>query len=172
MNPTVSDSSTLRFDGSSTAANRRIERGKHLRRRQYVGLGQRIEQRRFAGVGVADQRHRRDRHRLAPLPLLRANAAHVLDLLFDVPDAPVDLPAIGLELRFTRTARADAAAQLRHLNAPSGQPRQHVFQLRQLHLQLAFTGLGMAGKNVEDELRAVNHALVQDAFDVALLRWR
>ncbi len=30
----------------------------------------------------------------------------------------------------------------------------------------------MPGKNVEDQLRAVNHALVEDAFDIALLRRR
>ena len=47
--------------------------------------------------------------------------------------------------------------------------RQHIFQLRQFHLQLAFAGFRMPRKNVEDELRAVNHPLVQDALDIALL---
>ena len=89
-----------------------------------------------------------------------------------MPDTPVDFPAISFELRFARASGADAAAQLRHLYASSRQSRQHVFELCQFDLQLAFTGLGMARKDVEDELRAVDHALVQDALDVALLRRR
>jgi hypothetical protein len=42
--------------------------------------------------------------------------------------------------------------------------------LRQFHLQLTFTRAGMLRKNVEDELRAIDDAGVNDAFDVALLR--
>ena len=39
--------------------------------------------------------------------------------LFDVPHAPGDLSAVGLQLGFARASRADAAAQLRHLNTVS-----------------------------------------------------
>jgi hypothetical protein len=39
-------------------------------------------------------------------------------------------------------------------------------------LQLTFTGPGVAGKNVEDELRPVDHAALDDFFDIALLRRR
>ena len=85
-------------------------------------------------------------------------------------DAPVNFSAIGFELRFAWAAGADAAAQLRHLNSASAQARQHVFQLRQLHLQLAFPGLRVFRENVEDELGAVNHPGVDQLFDVALLR--
>ena len=123
------------------------------------------------GVRVAHQRHGRDRRGLAPLPLLRPDAPHVLDLLFDVPHAPRNLPAIGFELRFAGTARADAAAELRHLDAVPGQARQHVLQLRQFDLQLAFAGARVARKNVEDELRAIDHAPLNDLFDIALLGW-
>jgi len=41
--------------------------------------------------------------------------------------------------------------------------------LSQFHLQLAFTGPGMSGKNVEDELGAVNHPRVNGFLNVALL---
>ena len=82
----------------------------------------------------------------------------------------MNFPAIGFELGFARAAGADAAAQLRHLDAAPAQPRQHVFQLRQLHLQLAFAGPRMAGENIEDELGAVDHAHVDKLFDIALLR--
>ena len=84
-------------------------------------------------------------------------------------DAPVDFAAVGFKLRFTGTACADAAAELRHLNASSGKPRQHVFELRQLNLQLAFTAAGVAGKDIQDELRAVDHPRIDFFFNIALL---
>ncbi len=81
MNPTVSDSSTLRLEGNVDAADCGIERGKHARRFQHLGLRERVEQRRLARVGVSDQSYGRHRRGLAPLPLLGANAAHIFDLL-------------------------------------------------------------------------------------------
>ena len=90
-------------------------------------------------------------------------------MFLDVPDAAVNFPAVGFELGFTRTACADAAAQLRHLNSAPAQPRQHIFELRQFHLQLAFTGAGVLGENVEDELGAIDDPRVDDFLDIALL---
>ncbi len=85
-------------------------------------------------------------------------------------DAPVDFAAIGFQLGFAGTAGPDAAAELRHLHAASCQPGQQVLQLRQLHLELALAGAGVAGKDVEDELRAVDDPHVELALQVALLR--
>ena len=45
-------------------------------------------------------------------------------------------------------------------------------QLRQLHLQLTFAGAGVAGKDVEDELRPIQYPDVELALQVALLRRR
>ena len=87
-----------------------------------------------------------------------------------MPDAPGDFPPVGFKLRFAGTARADAAAELRHLHAAPGQPRQHVLQLRQLDLQLAFARARVPRKNVEDQLRAVDHPPLHNLFDIALLR--
>ena len=87
-------------------------------------------------------------------------------------DAPLDLAAVGFQLGFARAARADAAAQLRHRFALAAQPRQHVLQLRQLHLQLAFAGAGVAGKDVQNQLRPVQHAAGQRSLQVAQLRRR
>jgi len=85
-------------------------------------------------------------------------------------DATINLSAIGFELRFTGTAGANAAAKLRHLDTAPGKSRQQIFKLRQFDLQLAFPGAGVLGKDIEDELGAVNHAGVEDTLDVALLR--
>ena len=44
--------------------------------------------------------------------------------------------------------------------------------MRQFHLQLAFTCPGVAGKNVQDELCAVDHTCLDHLLDIALLRGR
>ena len=84
----------------------------------------------------------------------------------------VDLAAVGLQLRFARAARSNAAAQLRHRLALARQPRQLVLQLRQLHLQHALARPRMARKNVQDQLRPVDHRARQPRFHVARLRRR
>jgi hypothetical protein len=52
------------------------------------------------------------------------------------------------------------------------QPRKHVFELRQLHLQLAFTSAGVAREDIENELRAIDDAGVDHALYIPLLRRR
>ncbi len=151
------------------AAQCGIEGGKHASALQHTGLGERIEQRRLSGIGVADQRDRRDGHGFAPLPLLAANPADILQLLLHVPDAAVDFAAIGFQLGLAGAAGADAAAELRHLDAASRKPRQQVLQLRQFDLELAFAGAGVAREDVEDELGSIDHPHVELAFQVALL---
>ena len=44
------------------------------------------------------------------------------------------------------------------------------FELRQFHLQLAFAGPRVPGKDVEDELGAIEHAAGKRSFEVAQLR--
>ena len=104
--------------------------------------------------------------------MLCTNAPDIFDLIFHVPDAPVNLAAVGFELRLARAPGADPATQLRHFDSASAQPGQHVLQLRQLHLQLALTGAGVFGKDIEDELSAVDHSRVNQFLDIALLRRR
>ena len=135
-------------------------------------MRERVKQRGFSRIRVADERDRRQRDRFSPLPLLGANASNFLHLPLDVANAAVDFPAIGFKLRFTWASSADSASKLRHFHAASSQPRQQVLQLRQLHLQLAFTTAGMAGKDVEDELRTIDHPRIHFALNVALLRRR
>src|SRR6266568_1541242 len=51
----------------------------------------------------------------------------------------------------------------------SGQPWQHVIQLRQFNLQLALTAARMPGENVQNELRPIDHSAFCGFFDVSLL---
>jgi hypothetical protein len=104
------------------------------------------------------------------LTLLGADAAHVFQLLLYMADAAVDFSAIGFQLSFTGTARTDPATELRHFYAAAGQPRQHVLQLRQLYLQLAFPGARVPRKNIEDELSTIDHPSLHDSFNISLLR--
>ncbi len=135
----------------------------HLRAREP------IEQRGFPGVGVAHQRDGRKRHRL-PLAALGPPAfADVLQLVAELLDPAVDPSAIGFKLRFARSPGADSAAQPRHLDAASGQPRQQIIQLRQFHLQLTFSGAGAPREYVQDQLRSVQDLAIQRALEIALL---
>ena len=88
----------------------------------------------------------------------------------EVVDALADAAAVDFEPRLAGAARADAAAQARHRRALAGQPRQAVFHLRQLHLQLAFRGLRALREDVQNQRRSVDHAHAQRVFEVALLR--
>ena len=83
--------------------------------------------------------------------------------MLDLADAVANAPPVGFQFLFARTARADAAAEAGKFLAASGEARQQVIQLRELHLQLAFAGARVAGKNIENQLGAVNHARA-DAF--------
>jgi hypothetical protein len=90
------------------------------------------------------------------LALLTADAADGVELGLDLVDPEIDLAAIGLELSFARASGSDAAAKLRHSATASGEAGQLIFELREFCLELAFAGLGMAGEDVEDELRTVD----------------
>ena len=76
------------------------------------------------------------------------------------------------ELRLARTARADSAAQPGERTALAGETRQHIFQLRKLHLQTPFGRARAAGEYVENQLGAVDHLDVDSAFEITLLRRR
>jgi hypothetical protein len=133
-----------------------VESSEHAGRFEHAGLGEGIEEGALTGVGIADEGDHGDRDCLAALPLLMADAADGVELGLDVVDPKVDLAAIGLELSFARAPGSDAAAKLRHSATASGEAGQLVFELREFYLELAFAGLGMAGEDVEDELRTVD----------------
>ena len=147
-----------------------IESREHAGRLEHAGLGESVKERAFACVGVAD--HGDDGHRdcLAALSLLMTNATDCGKLALNLCEAEIDLAAIGLKLGFARATGSDAAAKLRDGATASRQARQLVFELCEFYLKLPLAGLGMAGENVEDELRTVDDVAGQPNFDVAELR--
>jgi len=147
------------------AAGGGVERGEELVLGQHVGLGDRIEQGGFAGVGVADDGDDRDLGAPALGAVLGALAAHFFQFPPELGDALVDPPAVNLELGFAGAAQADAAGaaaaggaaglagQVRPL---AGEARLAVLVLGQLHLQRALAGAGVLGEDVQDQRGAIH----------------
>src|SRR4029453_1949768 len=78
----------------------------------------------------------------------------------------------GLELRLTRAASADAAAEPRQPGRGSDEARHQVFELRELDLELAFAGASAAREDVENELRPIEHRDMRLALEIPELRRR
>jgi hypothetical protein len=83
----------------------------------------------------------------------------------------VDFPAssVHLELHLARAAAADAAGEAAHRLAVTREPRQAVAELRELDLEASLSSGRVLGEDVEDELRAVDDALLHQVSDVAHL---
>ena len=67
---------------------------------------------------------------------------------------------------------ADAPALAFQMGPAAHKARGEVAQLRHLDLQLPFKRAGALGKDIENEAGAVQHAAIDRALEVALLRRR
>ena len=172
MKPTVSLKQQLAPIGKIDAPHQRIERDKQRVRRFGIRLRQPVEQRRLAGIGVADKRHRRHIDLVTPLAQLRSAPPHDVDLVLQRFHAHANAPAIRFELGFAGTPRADAAAEPRQRLARSDEARQKVLQLGELDLQLAFSRAGAPREDVQDQLRAIDHLAIEPLVELAQLRRR
>ena len=171
MKPTVSATTTCVSPGSMMLPHRGIERREQLVGDVGIGAGQRAEQRRLAGVGVA---------RPAPATESGISArccAAGLALLFDLLesrgqrlDALAEQAAVGFELGFAGTAIADAATALALEVGPAAhQARGDVLELRELHFELAFVAARALREDVEDQSRAIEHAPLDELLEIAFL---
>ncbi|MCW0462736.1 hypothetical protein NB717_003804 [Xanthomonas sacchari] len=134
------------------------------------GAGQRVEQGRLAGVGVA---HHRDPRQLAAHPRTAHLGVLHLDLLqplLQLLHTLLQQAAIGFQLGFAGAAQADRTTALALQVGPAAhQPGGHVPQLGQFDLQLAFVAARALGEDVQDQPGAVDHAPLQVFLQVALL---
>src|SRR5437879_6345514 len=64
---------------------------------------------------------------------------------------------------------SEKRAQTRKLGIAAGEPGQQIIQLRQFDLQLPLAAAGMTGKNIEDELSAIDYAPSHFPLEIALL---
>ena len=140
----------------------------------HLGAGQRVEQRRLAGVGVAGQRHRGQARALALAAHRVARAARVDEPALERGDAVARQAAVGLDLGLARSAGADAAvhapgAEALEMGPEPAHAGEVVLELGQLDLELALGRVGVVGEDVEDDRRAVDHRHVERLLEVALL---
>ena len=111
-------------------------------------LGERIQERALARVGVAHQRH--DGHPRAAPSLLAPVPPHLLDAPLQRLDLGADQAAVGFELRLTGAAQADRALHPLQVRPLPRQTRQQVLVLRQRDLQAALVGAGALREDVQD----------------------
>ena len=101
----------------------------------------------------------------ALFPLL----GYLFEPAIQLANAYTDQTAIGFQLGFTGAPEADTAFLPFEVSPAPDQPRGQVTQLRQLHLQLAFIGLGALCEDIEDQGGPVQHAATAGFFDVSFL---
>ena len=156
--------------GQLHPAHGRIERGKQHVLGHHLGAGQPVEQRRFARVGIAHQRHDRVRHLGAGLPVQLARLHHLVELPAQAHQLVVDGPPVGLDLRLARPAHeAQPAALALQVGPGAHQARALVGQRGHFHLQHALAGGGAVRENLEDQPGAVEDLHPPGLFQVALL---
>lgn len=168
----IGDHDLPRFVAEKNTARGRIERGEELVCRIRLCLRQRIEECRFPGIGITDERHRQGPIALALPPLRAVLPFEFLEPHLEHLDALADEAAVRFELRFTRTAQPDTAFLTLEVSPRAHEPRGNVLQLREFHLKLAFMATGALRENVEDEAGAVDDAPVKRSLQIALLRGR
>ena len=136
----------------------------------HVGAGQAIEQRRFAGIGVADQRDDAIRHPLPAGAVQAPRRLHFFDIALEPRDALADQAAVGLDLGFAGAAHeSEAAALALQMGPGSHQAAALIIQMRELDLQRAFLGLGAAAEDFQNQPGAVENLGVPGLLQIALL---
>lgn len=152
------------------APHNRVQCGKQHVLCQHVRAGKPVEQRRFSGIGIADQRDDRQFAFLSARALHRPLPRKLLHFRAQVVQTPANAPAADFQLRFARAARPDAAAQARQRHAFANQPRQLIAQLRHLHLQFSRTRLGALGENIQNQRGSVDDLDAAEILQIANLR--
>jgi hypothetical protein len=141
--------------------------------RKHARLRHAVEQRRFAGVGVADQSHDRIRHAAAALAVQLAGALDLGKLGFDLGQSLLDHAAIGFQLGLTGTAKeAETATLTLKVGPRAHQTASLVGQVRVLDLQRAFAGARAPAENFQDQTGAIEHLGAPRPFQIALLHRR
>src|SRR5262249_61843449 len=131
---------------------------------------QAVEERGFAGIGVANDGHRRVRHALATGAMQRSRLHHAGEGPADALDALLDQPSVGLDLGLTGAAEEAEAAPL----AVEVGPGRHeaallIVEVRKFYLQSALTGQCPLAEDLQDQPSSVEHFAVPRPLEIALL---
>src|SRR5699024_10984446 len=107
-----------------------------------LAVGHRVQESALTGVGVTDDRDRRDAALVAAGSALSALFRELFEATIEARDALVRTAPADLELRFAWSAAPDAPREPREGVVALSEARQEVFHLRQLDLELAVRALG------------------------------
>jgi hypothetical protein len=138
---------------------------------EHAGASELVQQRRLARVRVTDDRHSRQPAALATFALQMAIFLEILEVSFELGDAPHDAPAVSLELGFAGATGSDARALLGEIaTQTTTEPRQAITQQCQFDLCLTFERVRVLGEDVEDHRGAIDRRAAELLFQVVLLR--
>jgi hypothetical protein len=173
MNPTGIGQDRLVEAGHGEFAHRRIERREQQVLRHDVGAGEPVEQRRLAGIGVADQSDHRPRRTLPPRTMQGASPRYLLQLPAQLRHPIADQPPVGLDLGFAGAAeKPEATALTLEVSPASHKATGLVIEMGELDLQPPFRGRGALAEYFEDQAGAVDHLGLDRGLEVALLDGR
>src|SRR4051812_45391024 len=108
----------------------------------------------------------------AALSLHSACLADLFELTLKAGNSLLHPPPVYFQLRFTRTARPDAARLSRQVMPHASQSRQKILQLSQLDLQTAFAAARSLREYVQNELGSIQDFAGQQIFQIASLSGR
>src|SRR5476649_1292751 len=134
-------------------------------------MRERVEQRGFAGVGVA---HQRNRQHLAAHPRAALHVAAALELnqlVLENLNAVADQAPVHLDLGVAKAAEKSTPPALAFKVRPAAhQTRRGILELRQFHLQLALVTPCAPRENTKYQAGAVEDRAFQLLLQIALLR--
>ena len=149
-----------------------VKRCKKLVLGKYSRIGQRVEKRGFACVGISDDSYLHDAASVARGAHSSAVLFHLVDLRFKRADAALKMSSVGLKLALSGASSTDTAAKTRELSSLTHKSRCGVLELCKLDLKLSLSRNCVERENVEDEHRAVDDSdlISHYIFKVSYLR--